>query len=71
MTASYLARMSTQFIIRAHELLSSIVLDHGTQFTSKFWKALCQQLGLTVKLSTAHHPETNSQTESANQELKC
>ena len=61
-TASHLARMFTQFVIRTHWLPSSIISDCGTQFTSVFWRALCQQLGITVKLSTAHHPETNSQT---------
>ena len=71
MTASHLARMFTQYVIRTHGLPSSIVSDCGTQFTSKFWRTLCQQLGITVKLSTAYHPETNSQTERANQELEC
>ena len=70
MMASHLARTFTQFVIQTHGLPSSIVLDHGTQFTSKFWRALCQQLGIAVKLSTAHHPETNGQTERANQVLK-
>ena len=70
MRASYLARMFTQYVIWTHGLLSSIVSDRGTQFTSKFWRALCQQLGITVKLSTAHHPEIDGQTERANQELE-
>ena len=62
MTASHLARMFTQYVIWTHGLLSSIVSDRSTQFTSVFWRAICQQLGITVKLSIAHHPETNSQT---------
>ena len=70
MTASHLARMFTQYIIRTHGLPSSTISDRGTQFTSKFWRALCQQLGITVKLSTTHHPETNGQTEKAYQELE-
>ena len=70
MTASHLARMFTQFVIWTYGLPSSIVSDCGTQFTSEFWRALCQQLGITVKLSTAHHPETDGQTERANQELE-
>ena len=70
MTASYLARMFTQFVIQTHGLPSSIVSNRGTQFTSEFWRALCQQLGITVKLSTAHYPETDGQTERANQELE-
>ena len=70
MTASHLARMFIQFVLRTHGLLSFIVSDRGTQFTSNFWKTLCQQLGITVKLSTAHHPETDGQTERQNQELE-
>ena len=63
MTASYLAKMFVQFVLRTHGFPLSIVSDRGTQFTSDFWKALCQQLGITIKLSTAHHPETDGQTE--------
>ena len=70
MTASHLAQMFTQFVIQTHGLSSSIVSDRGTQFTSKFWRALWQQLGITVKLLTAHHPETNGQTKRANQKLE-
>ena len=71
MTASYLARMFIQFVLWTHGFPSSIVLDCGTQFTSDFWKALCQQLGITVKLSTAHHFETDGQTEKHNQGREC
>ena len=63
--------MFIKFVLRTHRLPSSIVLDHGTQLTSKFLRALCQQLGITVKLSTAYYPETDGQTERANQELEC
>ena len=70
MTASHLARMFIQFVIWTHGLPSSIVSDCSTQFTSNFWKALCQQLGIIVKLSTAHHLKTDGQTERQNQELE-
>ena len=70
MTASHLARMFAQYVIWTHGLPFSIVSDRGTQFTSKLWRALCQQLDITVKLSTAHYPETDSQTKRANQELE-
>ena len=62
--------MFTQFVIWTHRLPSSIESDCGIKFTSKFWRALCQQLGITVKLLTAHHPETNGQTKRANQDLE-
>ena len=54
--------MFIQFVLWTHGLFSSIVLDCGIQFISDFWKALCQQLEITVKLSTAHSPETDGQT---------
>ncbi|KAI1506860.1 hypothetical protein Ptr86124_014198, partial [Pyrenophora tritici-repentis] len=40
-------------------------------FVSHFWKELCHRLGVTPKLSTAYHPETDGQTEVANAGLKC
>ena len=40
MTASHLAKMSTQYVIQTHGLPSSIVSDHGTQFTNEFSRAL-------------------------------
>ena len=70
MTASHLARIFIQFVLWTHGFTLFIVSDCGTQFTSHFGKALCQQLGITVKLSTTHHPETNGQTERQNQELE-
>ena len=48
----------------------SIISDRGTQFVSHFWRRLCQRIGTTPKLSTAFHPETDGQTESANAALK-
>ena len=69
MTASNLATMFTQFVIWTHGLPSSIESDCGTQFTSKFWRALFQQLGITIKLSAAHHSKTDGQIERANHEL--
>ena len=62
--------MFIQFILKTHGLPPSIVSDCSMQFTSKFWKALCQHLGVTVKLSIAYYPETDSQTEKANQKLE-
>ena len=48
----------------------TIVSDRGTQFTSYFWKRLCERIGTKPKLSTAWHPESDGQTENANAGLK-
>ena len=34
------------------------------------WKSFCKRLGIKYKLSTAFHPETDGQTEQANQDIE-
>ena len=43
---------------------------HGTQFASQVMKDLCKHLRIIPKLSTAHHPQTNGQTEWMNCDLQ-
>lgn len=47
-----------------------MVSDRGPQFVSKFWREFCKLLGATVSLSSGFHPQTNGQTERANQDLE-
>jgi transposase InsO family protein len=49
---------------------SRIVSDRGSQFTLKFWSALCYHLKIKHRLSTAYHPQTDGQTERQNQTLE-
>jgi len=51
-------------------LPGAIVSDRGATFVSKFTKALWKQLSVKTLPSTAYHPQTNGQTECANQELE-
>ena len=55
---------------RRHFLPRAIVSDRGVQFVNRFWKRLCQQLGIVRRLSTAYHPETDGATERMNQTLE-
>lgn len=48
----------------------SIVSDWGGQFISEFWGTVCDILGVRLKLLTAEHPQTDGQTEYANQVIE-
>ncbi len=57
-------------VFRIHGLPMDVVSDRGPQFISKFWKEFCRLLGATVSLSSGYHPQSNGQTERANQDLE-
>lgn len=57
-------------VFKHHGLPLSIVSDRGTNFVAPFWKHICQRLHVKRVLSTAYHPETDGQTERANQSLE-
>src|SRR5512143_2560968 len=53
-----------------HGVPKKIVSDRGSQFTSKFWQKLQEELGPRLNFSTAYHPQTDGQTERVNQILE-
>ncbi|XDV37137.1 hypothetical protein PO909_006790 [Leuciscus waleckii] len=57
-------------VFRLHGLPIDVVSDRGPQFVSKFWREFCKLLGATVSLSSGFHPQSNGQTERANQDLE-
>uniref|UniRef100_A0A8C5MCN6 Gypsy retrotransposon integrase-like protein 1 n=1 Tax=Leptobrachium leishanense TaxID=445787 RepID=A0A8C5MCN6_9ANUR len=69
-TAVQTATMFHNHIFRLHGTPTSIISDRGSQFTSRFWKALCKSLHISSRLSSAFHPQTNGQTERTNQTLE-
>ncbi len=69
--AAQLASILVQkLILQGAAVPSSIVSNRGSQFTSKFWSALCYHLKIKRRLSTAYHPQTDGQTERQNQTLE-
>uniref|UniRef100_A0A3B4GQD0 Gypsy retrotransposon integrase-like protein 1 n=1 Tax=Pundamilia nyererei TaxID=303518 RepID=A0A3B4GQD0_9CICH len=64
------ARLLTQHVFRLHGIPRDIVSDRGPQFTSRVWREFCVELGAQVSLSSGFHPQTNGQTERANQALE-
>jgi len=69
-TASELASVFLQNIVRLHGLPKEIISDRGSVFTSKFWQQLLSQLQIKSNLSTAFHPQSDGQTERLNSILE-
>jgi hypothetical protein len=60
------AQLYLRNIWKLHGLPTHVTSDRGTQFTAKFWRALCKHLDIEARMSTAFHPETDGQTERLN-----
>jgi hypothetical protein len=69
-TAEELAHLVLDRLIRYHGIPKSFITDRDKLFTSNYWKTLVSVMGIKHKLSTAYHPQTDGQTERANQTLE-
>ena len=69
-TALDTAKLYLFHVWKDHGLPRTIVSDRGPQFASQVMMDLCKRLGITPKLSTAHHPQTDGQTEVMNREVQ-
>jgi len=68
--AEQLAKVYVKEIVRLHGVPLSIISDRGTQFTSKFWRKLHDELGTQLTFSTSFHPQTDGQLERTIQVLE-
>lgn len=64
------ANLLTLHVFRLHGIPQDIVSDRGPQFTSQVWRAFCRALGAVSSLTSGYHPQSNGQTERANQDLE-
>ena len=62
-----LARLYVIHVYKYYGPATTIVSDRGPQFVSAFWDEFNRILGTKIKLSTAFYPQTDGQTENANQ----
>jgi transposase InsO family protein len=53
-------------IVRLHGIPLSIVSDRDPVFTSNFWRELMRLSGTKLQMTTAFHPQSDGQSESAN-----
>ena len=51
---------------KSHEIPCFVVSDKGPRFVSRFWQEMWKLLGKKLRMSSAHHPQENGQTEAAN-----
>ncbi len=69
-TAEAIVYLLLNNVWKLHDFLLSLTLDRGLQFISGVWQNLCKILSIKVNLSTTFHPETDGQSEIANQEME-
>jgi hypothetical protein len=69
-TAPQLATLFMREVVRLHGVPEAILSDRDPRFTAHFWRAFWSQLGTTLTMSTAYHPQTDGQTERANRTLE-
>ena len=65
--------LAMAFITRVyclHGCPETIVSDRGTQFISELWRAISDRLDVKLTPSSAHHPQTDGQTERLNATLE-
>lgn len=55
-SATETAEVFIKEVERLHGIPSDTVSDCGVQFTSRFWKTLCEALGIKLNFSPAYHP---------------
>jgi transposase InsO family protein len=62
--------LARQLVLRGAGVPQRINSNRGPQLTSKFWAAFCHHLPINRWLSTAYHPQTDSENECQNQTLE-
>lgn len=66
LSAETFAQLFMKESVRLHGMPTKIISDRDPRFVSAFWKQLMQLLGTKLGMSTAYHPQTDGQSEKAN-----
>jgi hypothetical protein len=62
-----IAEIFMKEIFRLHGIPKIVISDRDIKFTSTFWKELFAGINTKLNFNTSYHPQTNGQTERANQ----
>jgi hypothetical protein len=68
--AQEIAALICQHVVKDHGMPREVLSDRGPHFHNAFWGHLCKYAGVTQKLSSAYHPQTDGQTERVNRVLE-
>ena len=68
--AGEVAQLFFDHVIRFFGVPSSLVHDRDPRFTGELWTALWKLMGTRTLFSTAHHPQTDGQTERTHRTLE-
>ena len=64
--ALQVATLFFRYVYRLHGLPLTFVSDCDSRFLGHFWRSLWKQLGTSLDMSSAYHPQTDGQTEVTN-----
>lgn len=69
-TVHTVAQAFVDTVFRLHGTPVSIITDRDRIFTSNMWQGIFKAMKIELKMSTAHHPQTDGQSERVNQCLE-
>ena len=69
-TAQGTADLLLEGLVRLHGLPDSLISDRDPRFTSAIWEALWKAFGTRLKMTTAHRPQGDGQSERSNRSVQ-
>jgi hypothetical protein len=70
-TATKIADVFMDTVHKLHSMPVALVSDRDKIFTSTFWREIFKRTGVSLRMSTAYHPQSDGQTERVNQQIEC
>ena len=70
MGAEAVAELFKERVFPYTGILTKLISDHDTRFTSSWFKELCRALGIDQNMSTTYYPQTDGQSEHTNQTME-